>query len=206
MYQFSYADILADDADDARARERQALDQAVALLQHAADDRAAAPSRKRKALDFTNQLWAFFIKDLAHPGNAMPDELRANLMSIGLGVMKECNRILLGDSRDFAAVAEICGIIRDGLQLRRRPMHITLRANEKIFINGAVLKVDRKTSIELMNDAVFLLEAHVMLERDATTPLRQLYYIVQLMLIEARERRENRTMFTSHCAAMAGHL
>ncbi|RYB05964.1 flagellar biosynthesis repressor FlbT [Lichenibacterium ramalinae] len=82
-------------------------------------------------------------------------------------------------------------------------MHITLRANEKIFINGAVLKVDRKTSIELMNDAVFLLEAHVMLERDATTPLRQLYYIVQLMLMEARERPENRTMFAGHCAAMA---
>lgn len=82
-------------------------------------------------------------------------------------------------------------------------MHITLRANEKIFINGAVLKVDRKTSIELMNDAVFLLEAHVMLERDATTPLRQLYYIVQLMLMEARERPENRTMFANHCAAMA---
>ena len=82
-------------------------------------------------------------------------------------------------------------------------MHITLRANEKIFINGAVLKVDRKTSIELMNDAVFLLEAHVMLERDATTPLRQLYYIVQLMLMEARERGENRTMFSGHCAAMA---
>ena len=82
-------------------------------------------------------------------------------------------------------------------------MHITLRANEKIFINGAVLKVDRKTSIELMNDAVFLLEAHVMVERDATTPLRQLYYIVQLMLMEARERPDNRTMFTGHCAAMA---
>ncbi len=82
-------------------------------------------------------------------------------------------------------------------------MHITLRTNEKIFINGAVLKVDRKTSIELMNDAVFLLEAHVMGERDATTPLRQLYYIVQLMLMEAKERPENRAMFSGHCAAMA---
>ena len=82
-------------------------------------------------------------------------------------------------------------------------MHITLRANEKIFINGAVLKVDRKTSIELMNDAVFLLEAHVMVERDATTPLRQLYFIVQLMLMEGRERAENRAMFTRQSAAMA---
>jgi flagellar protein FlbT len=81
-------------------------------------------------------------------------------------------------------------------------MHITLRANEKIFINGAVLKVDRKTSIELMNDAAFLLEAHVMPERDATTPLRQLYYIVQLMLMEPSDRSENRSMLAQHVAAM----
>ncbi len=81
-------------------------------------------------------------------------------------------------------------------------MHITLRANEKIFINGAVLKVDRKTSIELMNDAVFLLEAHVIHERDATTPLRQLYYIVQLMLMEPGERAENKSMFQQQIAAM----
>ena len=83
-------------------------------------------------------------------------------------------------------------------------MHITLRANEKIFINGAVLKVDRKTSIELMNDAVFLLEAHVMVERDATTPLRQLYFIVQTMLMEGRERPENSAMFARQSTAMAG--
>ena len=81
-------------------------------------------------------------------------------------------------------------------------MHITLRANEKIFINGAVLKVDRKTSIELMNDAVFLLEAHVIHERGATTPLRQLYYIVQLMLMEPGERAENKSMFQQQIAAM----
>ena len=81
-------------------------------------------------------------------------------------------------------------------------MHITLRANEKIFINGAVLKVDRKTSIELLNDAAFLLEAHVMLERDATTPLRQLYFIVQTMLMEPGERPDVRTLLAQHLAAM----
>ena len=43
MYQYSYADILADDADDARARERQALDQAAAMLLHAADGRPGSP-------------------------------------------------------------------------------------------------------------------------------------------------------------------
>ena len=115
MYQYSYADILADDADDARARERQALDQAAAMLLHAAEGPPGSVE-EGKALDFTTELWAAFIKDLAHPGNAMPDELRANLMSIGLGVMAEGRRIALGDSRDLAGIADICGIIRDGLK------------------------------------------------------------------------------------------
>lgn len=83
-------------------------------------------------------------------------------------------------------------------------MHITLRANEKIYLNGAVLRADRKVSIELLNDAVFLLESHVMLERDATTPLRQLYYIVQLMLMAPHEVAENHAMFVMQHHAMTG--
>ncbi len=62
-------------------------------------------------------------------------------------------------------------------------MHISLRAGEKLYINGAVLRVDRKVSVELLNDATFLLEAHVMHVDDVTTPLRQLYFIVQIMLM-----------------------
>jgi flagellar protein FlbT len=62
-------------------------------------------------------------------------------------------------------------------------MHISLRAGEKFYINGAVLRVDRKVSIELLNDATFLLEAHVMHVDEVTTPLRQLYFIVQIMLM-----------------------
>ena len=81
-------------------------------------------------------------------------------------------------------------------------MHITLRANEKLYLNGAVLKPDRKVSFELMNDAVFLLEAHVIQERDATTPLRQLYYIVQLMLMSPHDVAENRAMFAQQHAVM----
>ena len=63
-------------------------------------------------------------------------------------------------------------------------MHISLRAGERIFINGAVLRVDRKVSIELLNDATFLLENHVLQVEDATTPLRQLYFVVQAILID----------------------
>lgn len=83
-------------------------------------------------------------------------------------------------------------------------MHITLRSNEKIYINGAVLKADRKVSIELMNDAIFLLEAHVMLEQDAKTLMRQLYFIVQTMLMEPDEHAANRELFNQQGIVMAG--
>lgn len=63
-------------------------------------------------------------------------------------------------------------------------MHLSLRAGERIFINGAVLRADRKVTIELLNDATFLLENHVLQVEDATTPLRQLYFVVQAVLID----------------------
>lgn len=82
-------------------------------------------------------------------------------------------------------------------------MHITLRPNEKIYINGAVLRVDRKVSLELMNDAVFLLESHVMLENKATTPLRKLYFIVQLMLIDLKDRDSKMLLLERQSQAVA---
>lgn len=65
-----------------------------------------------------------------------------------------------------------------------RSINLSLRGNERIFINGAVLRVDRKVTIELLNDATFLMEAHVLQVEQATTPIRQLYFIAQAMLID----------------------
>jgi flagellar protein FlbT len=63
-------------------------------------------------------------------------------------------------------------------------MQVSLKAGERIFINGAVLRVDRKVTIELLNDVTFLLEGHVLQADQATTPLRQLYFVVQTMLMD----------------------
>ena len=74
-------------------------------------------------------------------------------------------------------------------------MNLSLRANEKIYINGAILKFDRKVSVELMNDATFLLETHVIQPDETTTPLRQLYFVVQTMLIDPRNAGAARLLF-----------
>jgi flagellar protein FlbT len=64
------------------------------------------------------------------------------------------------------------------------PMRISLRANERIYINGAVLRADRKVTLELLNNASFLLENHIIQADEATTPLRQVYFALQTLLIE----------------------
>ena len=71
-------------------------------------------------------------------------------------------------------------------------MNITLRAGERFFINGAVIRIDRKASIELLNEVTFLFENHVMQAEEATTLVRQIYFAVQIMLMDPDGRRQRR--------------
>jgi flagellar protein FlbT len=74
-------------------------------------------------------------------------------------------------------------------------LKLSLKPNEKIYINGAVVRVDRKVTLELLNDVQFLLESHVLQPEDASTPLRQLYFIVQVMLMNPQGAADARAMF-----------
>lgn len=76
-------------------------------------------------------------------------------------------------------------------------MIISLRAGSRIYINGAVLKVDRRVNIELMNDVTFLLESHVIQPDEAKTPLRQLYLAAQTALMSPDQRPEVRDLIAS---------
>ena len=115
MYQFSYAEALEDDQTAARRLEAQVLGRAAELLQIA----AAAPRGSRagiEALHFTRQLWMSLVNELVAPDNALPAELKASLVSIGIWILKEAEAIRLGASQNYAGIADICGIIRDGLR------------------------------------------------------------------------------------------
>ncbi|MGI6246115.1 MAG: flagellar biosynthesis repressor FlbT [Pseudochelatococcus sp.] len=81
-------------------------------------------------------------------------------------------------------------------------MRLSLKAGERLFINGAVLRAERRVTIELLNDATFLLEAHVLQLEEATTPLRQLYFIVQSMLIDPSSAATMRASALSLIAPM----
>ncbi|MBL0370696.1 flagellar biosynthesis regulator FlaF [Rhizobium sp. KVB221] len=115
MYQFSYAEIMADDVAGSRDREKQVLDRAVELLRLAMQN--GRESREAvEALYYTRRVWIAFIDDLRNPENQLPANLRADLISIGVWVLKETDRIRLRQSENFKGIADIITIIRDGLK------------------------------------------------------------------------------------------
>lgn len=77
---------------------------------------------------------------------------------------------------------------------------LTIRKGEKFFLNGAVVEAVNRTQIRLLNDAHFLLESHVMQEKDATTPLRQLYFVAQAMLMNPSESSQIKKLYVSMSA------
>lgn len=74
-------------------------------------------------------------------------------------------------------------------------LRISLKSGERIFVNGAVLRVDRKVAVEFLNDVTFLLENHVLQPEDANTPLKQLYFIAQMILINPEGAEQSTSMF-----------
>lgn len=79
---------------------------------------------------------------------------------------------------------------------------VSLKANERIFINGAVVRVDRKISLEFLNDVDFLLENHVLQASEATTPLKQLYYIVQIIVMAPNNADNALDLFRASIASL----
>lgn len=77
----------------------------------------------------------------------------------------------------------------------KNTLKLSLKPNEKLYVNGAVIRVDRKVTVELLNDVQFLLENHVLQPEQASTPLRQLYFILQIMLMNPQGAVEAREMF-----------
>lgn len=115
MYQFSYADIQTDSVADAKDRERQLLSRSIDML-NLAHNKGSSSHEAVEAIHFLNRVWTSFIEDLGSPENALPVELRANLISIGLWLLREAEEVRQGRSNNFEGLIEVSQIIRDGIQ------------------------------------------------------------------------------------------
>ena len=115
MYRFSYAEVLEETPQTARERERMAMEHAINLLQAGA--KSGPDSREAvEALHFCRRLWALLIEDLGHPENQLPDKLRADIISIGLWIMKEAEEIRQGRSENFQGIIDVTKSLSEGLQ------------------------------------------------------------------------------------------
>lgn len=83
-------------------------------------------------------------------------------------------------------------------------IRISLQPGERIFINGAALRVDRRVSLEFLNGATFLLENHVLQAEDATTPLKQLYFVLQTTLMDPATAPQTLSLYRQfHVSSLA---
>lgn len=74
-------------------------------------------------------------------------------------------------------------------------MQIHLKKGEKLYVNGAVIRADQRCSLEFLNNVTFLLENHVMQAEKADTPLKQIYFVVQTMLIDPDNAQITRELY-----------
>ncbi len=115
MYQFPYADVLENSPKAARERERQVFERCLELLR-AASEKGPTSMQSIEALTFARRMWATLLEDLASPENALPKELRAEIISIGLWVIREAEDIRLGNKTDFKPMIEVTTALYEGLQ------------------------------------------------------------------------------------------
>lgn len=114
MYNLSYTETMDEICADERLNEVEALNIVIAKLETA----RAKGARSVEAIDalyYTRRLWAFFMENLADEANALPTTLRAELISVGIWVVKEAERLRQDEIESFDDLIQINGIIRDSL-------------------------------------------------------------------------------------------
>ena len=115
MYEFAYNDVVEESHQTMRAREREAMDRVIAMLR-AAQEKGPQSRERVDALYYLRRLWMIFINDLKDPNNELPDQLKAGIISIGIWMNKEIDRVRRGETNDLTSMIEINQLIRDGLK------------------------------------------------------------------------------------------
>ena len=115
MYEFAYNEVIEDSRQTMRAAEREAMDRVIAMLR-AAREKGPLSRERVEALFYLKRLWTIFIDDLNDPNNELPQQLRAGIISIGIWMMKEIDRVRVGAKDDLMPMIEINELIRDGLK------------------------------------------------------------------------------------------
>lgn len=85
------------------------------------------------------------------------------------------------------------------------PLKLSLKPNEKIVLNGAVVQNgDRRTTLLLQNKASVLREKDIMQFDEANTPARRIYLPIMLMYLQGQESPEQYNEFALRMTEFMG--
>ncbi|MFY0610943.1 MAG: flagellar biosynthesis regulator FlaF [Hyphomicrobiaceae bacterium] len=115
MYKTAYAQEAGSSATLMRDREHEVFQQSIELLERA-DAGEGGKMAVTEALVFARRLWTVLLEDLSRDENSLPEETRANFISIGLWVLRECEDISLRKSNNFKGLIDVSRSIQDGLK------------------------------------------------------------------------------------------
>jgi flagellar protein FlbT len=80
------------------------------------------------------------------------------------------------------------------------PLKIELKPGERAIINGAVVEgaATQRTEFVLLNRAVVMRERHIMKEEEANTPVKRLYFTLQMLYIEPQQKEHYYSLFEEY--------
>jgi flagellar protein FlaF len=115
MYEFAYNEVVEESRGAMRAREHAAMERVIGMLRDA-QEKGPLSRERVDALFYLRRLWMIFLDDLKDPNNELPAPLRGGIISIGVWMMKEIDRVRSRLTDDLTPMIEINEIIRDGLK------------------------------------------------------------------------------------------
>ncbi|AHA27760.1 flagellar biosynthesis regulator FlaF [Candidatus Liberibacter americanus] len=110
-----YNEIVQGSSEEARKRELWIINESISLLSNAKECEKNSIEIV-KALFYTTRVWTIFVQDLISENNQLPNDLKLNLISIGLWILEECALIRRNKSDNYQGIIDISAQIRDGLK------------------------------------------------------------------------------------------
>ena len=115
MYQSLYEEVANGSGQVERENEILAFDHAIHLLELA--ERSGPGSKDAVDAQFyLHRLWVFFIEDLTKEDNLLSEQLKADIISVGIWVLREIERLRQGESKSFGDLISVMTFMKDGLQ------------------------------------------------------------------------------------------
>ncbi|MCC5995228.1 MAG: flagellar biosynthesis regulator FlaF [Oceanicaulis sp.] len=101
--------------EDSRATEYRLMGFVTRELMAVRDCGPSDIRKKAKALDRNRRVWSAFAADCASSGNALPESLRAAIISLSIFVSKETSAAMRGET-DLDTLIDINRTIMQGLE------------------------------------------------------------------------------------------